>query len=774
MKVTFKIIIAFLKRFIAPWALAVAGLTIAYAVFYMIVVQASFDLRFDRNFEKADHIFLYSRTGVGVPFNNIWTSRAEVEAIAARYPEIQNFTHVRTQNIRFRITDDQTGVERFFDEYITSADAGFLEMFQPKILLGDINRALTSGIVRYAVLTESAARRMFGNENPIGQIIHYSSSWWMTDNLQFIVVAIIADFPANSSMQNGVYIFIDTYRQGRIYFELDPQNRERLLQRMNEEQFMTRLAGVEEDTWQFELTPLPRVHLSAEGEGNPVLIILLLTVGILLLVVSYINFLNFSIALAPVRMKNINLRKILGESTFMLRLSVVLEAVFLSIVAFLVSILIINFMNTGALADFFRADLALSENVGLLFFVGAISILSGSLAGLYPAIYTTAFNPAMALSGSFSHTSHNKWLRGILTGLQFTVAIFLITVMLFINRQYNFMRNADWGIQTENIIYAQIHWTDWHFVNDFITELSRNPHILDITASERLFGQERGQRWSGDILAGREIDALEIWRVKPNFFDFFGANIIQGEGFKGSDRDRMILNRAFFREYNIVEEINANFGDLRGYELVGIVEDFNFQSFHRNISPVAFLQINEQNHHLNYVFVKTDGTNTRQIIDFIRDTRERFTHEPAEIRLLTETIQALYQAEHNTARLVSICGIIAIIVAITGLYGLVLFNARAKRKSIAIRRVHGATITEILLMLNQNLFIQFAVSCLIAFPLAYYAVSRWLENFAYQTPMSWWVFALGGLIVLAVSLLTVSWESYKAARVNPVEGIKSE
>ena len=774
MKLTIKSIFTFLRRFIAPWTIAVAGLAIAYAVFYMIVVQVSFDLRFDRNFENADRIFLYSRTGVGVPWGrSTGATLAEVGVIVSRYPEIQNFTHVRSMNIRFRITDDRTGEERFFDENMTTVNTEFIEMFQPRILLGDINRAIASTDSRYAILSESTARRMFGNENPIGEIIHYTTSWWHPNVLEFIIVAIFADFPDNSSLKNGVYLLANHHLGGVTYFEIDPRNRNRLLQRMNEEQVMARLVGVEEDDWRIELTPLPRVHLSAEGEGNPVLIILLLTVGILLLVVSYINFLNFSVALTPVRMKNINLRKILGESTFMLRLSVVLETVFLSLVAFLLSILLIRFMNVGALADFFRADLALSENLGLLFFVGVISILSGFLAGLYPAIYTTAFNPAMALSGSFSHTSHNKWLRNILTGLQFTVAIFLITTMLFINRQYNFMRNADWGIQTENVIYAQLHWTDRYFVNDFITELSRNPHIWDITASERLPGQERGQSWGNIPFGGTVINDLEIWHVKPNFFDFFGATIIQGEGFREHDRDRMILNRAFFREHNIVEEVNTNFGDLRGNELVGIVEDFNFQSLHRNISPVAFILINEENHHLNYVFVKTDGANTCQVIDFIRDTRRRFTQEPAEIRLLTETIQALYQAEHNTARLVSICGIIAIIVAITGLYGLVLFNARAKRKNIAIRRIHGASIVEILLMLNKNLFIQFAVSCLVAFPLAYYAVHRWLENFAYQTPMYWWVFALGGFIVLIVSLLTVSWESYKAASANPVKGIKS-
>ena len=242
----------------------------------------------------------------------------------------------------------------------------------------------------------------------------------------------------------------------------------------------------------------------------------------------------------------------------------------------------------------------------------------------------------------------------------------------------------------------------------------------------------------------------------------------------------MVVNHTFLKEYDLNEEkINNRYipGNQRNYEIIGVIEDFNYKSLHEGIKPMAFVTIPDdatKKYYYNWVFVKTYGTNTKQTMEYISNTWKKFSDNPVEVLSLTDTIQSLYKKEHNTAKLVSVCGIIAIIVAIIGLYGLILFDSKAKRKNIAIRKIHGASIPGIMLMLNKSLFTRFAVSCLVAFPLAYYIVSRWLEDFPYKTPMYWWVFVLGGFIVLVTALLTVSWESYKAANGDPVKVIKSE
>ena len=542
---------------------------------------------------------------------------------------------------------------------------------------------------------------------------------------------------------------------------------------MNDDQFMQNIEGREDEIWEYELTALPKIHLwfQAKGEGNPVTVIALLSVGILLLVVSYINFLNFSVAMASVRVRNLNIRKIFGESSFMLKMSVIMETVFLSFVSFLLSILVIQFLNTGAMKDFFIADLSITKNPDLLFFAGLISIVAGFLAGIYPAFYSTAFNPAVAISGTFTLSSHNKWLKNILTSVQFIAAIFLITATLFVKIQYDYMRNKDWGIQTENVLFLNIELIR-DDVENFMTELKQYANIVDVTTSSFYPGGQNGLQGWGRKFEGVSIN-IKVWSVKSDFFDFFGVKLINGETFKENDHDKMILNRAFSKEYDFNDDIMNKY--ISGYEIIGIVENFNYKSVQTGVEPLAFILIPDNRKYLyNWVFVKTNGANKTQTAEYISKTWKKFSSEPVEVLSLTDTIKSLYQKEYNTASLVSICGIIAIIVAVIGLYGLILFDAKAKRKTIAIHKIHGASITEVMLMLNHGLLVRYAISCLVAFPLSYYAVQRWLEEFAYTTPIYWWVFALGGIIVLIISLLTVSWESYKAACANPLEVIKTE
>jgi len=531
MQLIIKNIIIVLKRFGVSCLLAVTGLAIAFAVFYMTAVQSYYDLRFDRNFEKANSIFLFSRVfpNSGVDFFS--TNTIEPGVCAERYPEIRNYCYLRSGQFKFTLNDDNSVEERYFFENLTSASIGFIDMFKPRLLHGDIKQAFTQG---YAMLTQSAAKSLFGEKYPIGEKIFYNNN---TDELIAVTVAAVcADFPENCSLENGVYQFqpeLDRRFSGfTTYFEIIPSDKDILQKKMNDDQYEPLIPlpmpSADKRIWQFKLTALPDVHFQfpPQGEKPVTVIILLMSVGLLLLVVSYINFLNFSVAMAPFRFKSITLRKILGENAFMLKLSMVIETVFFSFMAFLLSILFIFFLNTGALRDFFRADLAIAANPGLLFFIGIFSIMAGFLSGLYPAFYTTAFNPAMAISGSFFLSFHNKWLKNILIGLQFVAAIFLITTTLFINIQYYYMRNKDWGINTKDVLYLNVK-PIYREVDAFMEELKRNANIAEITAGSRFPGQKTDMGF-GEPFEGVSI-SLSGWYLKPNSFDFFGVHVTKGD-----------------------------------------------------------------------------------------------------------------------------------------------------------------------------------------------------------------------------------------------------
>jgi putative ABC transport system permease protein len=767
MKLIIKHFILVLKRFRTSSLLNILGLAVAYAVFFMIVIQTYYDFSFDRNFEKADSIFLYSRIIPG-GFGRIYTNTTEPEECAKRYPEIKNFCYLKQRDQVFDVKDSLGGVQNF-SVVTTFASAGFVDVFTPRVIAGDARQSFAFG---KSMLTVSVAKKFFGNENPVGKTFFYHNS-----DSPITVTAVCADFTDNCSMKNGVYLFQgEDFRSQwnyTTYFEINPRDKERLLKTLNKDQYMQKFTNrTQDEIWQYELTALPDIHLHfpEKGEGNLTTIISLLATGILLLIISYINFLNFSIAMAPVRVKSFNIRRILGESPWALKLSVVLEAVFLSCIAFLLSILFVNFLNTGAVKDFFRADLSISANWRILLAVGGFSLVTGVFAGIYPAFYTTSFKPAMALTGSFSVMSHTRWLKNILIGIQFITAIFLVIVTLFIKMQHDYLRNKDWGIRTENVLYLNTNAIVNDFEN-FETELKRNPEIVDVTFSQNFPGQDAIQQWVNDDFEGKEI-IITAWVVRPDFLDFFGVNnIIAGNGFDANDEDKMILNQIFSKEYGISDVFGK---EINGNEIIGIVEDFNFKSLREPVKPMAFVPKKRNWGYYGWAFIKIAGSDAPKAIDYIHNTWKNFTKEPLDVQFLDETLDNLYKKENNLAKLVAICGTIAIIVAIMGLYGLILFNAKAKRKTIALHKVHGASKTEVIFMLNHSLLVQFVVAYVIAVPLAYYVVNRWLEGFAYKMPMYWWVFILGGIIVLVISLITVSWQSYRAASVNPVEALKGE
>ena len=292
MEIIIKNFILVLRRFGAPGVLAVIGLAISYSVFYMVVVQSFFDLRFDRNFEKADSIFFYSRIMPNRSGDSwrVQTNTIEPRECAEKYPEIINFCYLSQYDAMFNIIDEETGNVHYLIEDVTFASIGFIDMFKPKILYGDVSRAFTP---EHAMLTESTAKKLFGNKNPIGEIIDFKHTWYGNQTLS--VAAVCDDFPDNCSLKNGIYAYQQERERSEwgyaTYFEIDPSNCVRLLEKLNEEQEITKLSGRENETWQFELTALPKVHLwfPAKGTGNPVTVIALLTIGIMLLVVSYIN-----------------------------------------------------------------------------------------------------------------------------------------------------------------------------------------------------------------------------------------------------------------------------------------------------------------------------------------------------------------------------------------------------------------------------------------------------------------------------------------------------
>jgi putative ABC transport system permease protein len=768
MRLILKNFLFVLKRFKVSSALNILGLSLAFAVFFVIVVQIRYDFGFNRNFGKTDNIYLLTKYWPHSDVRWTTTNTGTPKTIAARFPEVKNYCFLEEYAKQTFDVQDDGNNRHEFEEMAVCASAGIMDMFTPEVIAGDARQAFTEP--GRAMLSESVAKKFFGNSDPLGKT--FSSH---ERNEPITVVAVCRDFPDNCSLSNGIYMMqaedVDSEWSYTSYLEISGRDRDKILTALNNEASVLKDG---EEEWVFELTALPDIHLKfpAKGKGSMSTTVSLLATGILLLIIAYINFVNFYVAMAPVRLKSFNIRRIMGENPFFLKFSIAMEAVLTSLTAAVISTLFIYCFSAGAVREFFQADISLSKNPELFLLMSAFFLTAGFAAGIYPALYSTAFKPAMAVSGLFLLSTGSKILKNTLVVIQFAASVILITVSCFVRIQHDYMQDKSWGIKKENVVYLRV-WPLRDNILVFQSELMKNPEILDLACSAFLPGEERPMNWQRTF-EGVEVKMV-VCPVSPNYLHFFGINIVEGRDFEIADMSgngRYIFNRTFVKKYG--------FGDITGKDLyghdagkvIGIMEDFNFESLREPVRPIAFVTGLNYMNRFAYMLVRINGQNTAETLDYMHNLCKQFSNEPVEIAFLDETLHQLYKQENNLAELILIFGLITVIVTVMGVYGLILFNVKSKRKTIAIHKINGASITEIIMMLNRGFTVRFVIAYIVAVPLAYLIVSRWLENFAYKTPVHWWIFAAVGILIFTVTALTVSWQSWKAAVANPADGIK--
>lgn len=775
MKAIFRNFFFVLKRFKTSSILNILGLSAAFAVFSVVIIQVYYDFSFDHNFKKSDSIYFFTQEftdgekGITMP-----TPLAK--EMSEKFPEIKNYCLLNYPEDAIFDVVSISGNRLKFTEKFNKATVGLLNVFTPEILAGDARQALTEQ--NKAMISESTAHKFFGNSNPIGQTI----SFHFSKNV-LTIVAVYKDFPKNCSLNNGIYTQLPDDRPENYnysgYFEVSPNDVNKLSGKINGKKKYGEL------TWQrfnnpafkvkAEFTLLNEMHFYFQKKmnaGSLTTTLSLLAIGILTLIIAYINFLNFSIAMAPARVRGLNIQKILGAKPRKLRWGIAAEASIFSLISFLFAIFLISIFKESSINEYFSADLSLLKNWFILSSIGLSAIIFGIIFGLYPASYVTSFQPIVALSGSFSMSGRSIKLRNTLITFQFISAISLIIISVFINRQHDYMQKRSWGIQKENIAYlpyGQVK-TDMKTFGD---ELKKNPHILEYTASAFIPGELK-MSW-GREFEGKSISAW-IWPVQSNFLHFFGVPIVEGRDFLESDsigQHGMIFNQKILKQYTLKNVVGKDFdGFDNKFSIVGIAKNINYSSLRDSINPMAFVIMD--NKWMHWFFIKISGKDTPATIESIKQTWKKYSDEDFDLKFLDASLNELYKNESNLAKLISIFGLVIIVIAVMGVYGLIVFNARYKSKEIAIRKVNGASELEIMLMLNRSALIQLAIAFVVAVPLAYYIVHRWLEQFAYKTPIYWWVFLLAGLLVFVITVITVSWQSQKAATANPVEAIKNE
>ena len=800
MKIALHNFLTTLRRYKVSSLLNIVGLTLAFTAFYVILVQVRWEMTFNRAIPEAERIYLVAPRS---PFNetaySICSTRPDGEQLIACSPEIEAGGCIRPWRGEQPVWVKRHGEFLCFRMSLNSVSTGFLATVGMRAVEGDL-QALTQP--NSVALSRSQAERLG---------VHTGDLLWFGDregkrvDTQHEVVAIYEDFPANSSLAHIVAVFDvgdrdinqashwnDCYFV-RLRAGADPDavaRRWEVIHTENNRAYMERMAPVwGEEVTEEELNdrrdcllvPLDELYFDRRvfdgmgtfPSGSATLTYSLLSVAVLVIVIALINFVNFFFALVPVRLRPVNILKVFGAPTRSLRFSFLFEAFGFMLLAQLCAWYVAIALKGTEFASYVSSSLALGDNLPVLAISLGISLVAALVAGSFPAWYITSFNPAMAAKGSFVGSTAGRRFRTALLGVQFTISIALIVFSAFTLLQQRYVRRFDLGFDHERVLTFETNsrrLVRTERFEEFASALMQDPQVVGVTAGQGPLVVGNYSIW------GREIDGEEVMihvrPVRSNFLDVLGIPILAGEGFRPEhNRDttwHYVVNDLLARK-------GVGIGDrLDDGVVVGICPDIHFRPLQYPVVPFAFVTLSDD---MDTFYVRlAAGANPDAVCDHIRRTVERLDSDcdPIEIRFMDEGIDAQYARERRIATIVGLFTVLAVVIALMGVFGIVLFETQHRHREVAIRKVMGATTAEVLRLFNRRYVVLVTVCFILAAPVGYWTVDRWLGSFAYRTPMHWWVFVAAFAVVLAVTIATVTFCSWRAAGENPADCVKSE
>lgn len=790
MRLIIRNFIRIFQRFKLAMGLNLLGLAVAFVAFLLLMMQWNYDREFDRHDPNAEYIYRIDMGG-GDRGKLAVICRPLAEMLMQSSPHIQAGCLLNSWEFEPVLTVEQNGVRNTFKESMMSVSDGFTDVFHFDLVEGEV-KSLAD--VKHILIPLSVSQKWFGNESAVGKMVFNEMGNSLT------VCGVYRDFPKNSTIGNIIYGSMGNENKQEwsnwnynFYIRTDLKDtravQELIDSYLNREDVKNsdeRLAdGVE-----LFAVALPDIH-----SYEPVLydntprtskqtMMLIFSIAIVILLIAGINYTNFSTAISPLRMKNINTQKVLGATSGELRRDLLTESVIVSLFAYLLGILILWNLEQTALNQLVKADIHIWNHPFLLLITAGIAIVLGLLAGLYPAYYTTSFEPALVLKGSFGLSPKGRMLRNLLMGFQFIASFALIIGSLFMYLQNRYTHTASLGYDKEALIVSDLSWNSKKSCTVLENQLKTHPEIAEVTFTQHPFAME------GDVYMnwGREYKdkdiSFNVLCVSPSFPDVVGLKPKEGRNFR--EGDQQMKFGAFLINEKMQKEYGIQVGDMiDSMQVVGVVPDYIYGSMRRSITPTALMVYGKQMIEWNggspentyaYMYVKTQkGVNLDDALHIVRGELEKVDPDyPFDVRFFDDVLNQLYKNEQRLTTLITLFSLLAVFISVVGVFGLVVFDSESRRKEIGVRKVLGSTTGEILWMFNKNYLRILVVCFIIASPFAWYGVNGWLQNFAYKIPIYWWVFLIAFLLVSVVTLLTVTYQNWHAANENPVNSIKNE
>ena len=520
---------------------------------------------------------------------------------------------------------------------------------------------------------------------------------------------------------------------------------------------------------------------SAGRSGSKTTTYTLLAIAILVIVIAFINFINFFFALVPVRLKSVNTRKILGASRSNLVFGIVVESVVMIIVALALAAGIVKLFCGSTFAALIPCSALISNNIAIAFGTALGGIVLAIVSSLYPALYITAFPPAFALKGSFGTASKGMTFRVGLICFQFIVSLILIICASFVTMQRQYMLHYDMGFDRSNLLQVNTSSKIAAMRESATSELRNNPEIKDVTFASGDIVTSFRMDW-GRPFKGEQIN-FKCYPVQHNFLDFMGIEIVEGRNFTDSDElcdnGVFIFNEAARDKFGLTLEDKIH-GHQTETDIVGICKNFNYKALSEGIEPFALYIFGKNSWTtLNTLYIRTQpGADIPTLIDWIKTKLNEMDpsvpKDEFDVMFFDSRLDSEYGRERNTSRIILLFTVLAITISLMGVFGLVMFEAEHRRKEIAIRRINGASVVDVLKMFNIK-FIRIVIVCFVlSIPISWLIVDAYLKGFAYRMPTHWWVFFSAFLSVMIVTLIVVTLRCLSAALSNPIKSIKTE
>lgn len=786
-------------------AINIFGLAVGIATCLLMLIFVIDELSYDRFHKKADRIY---RVDSDIMFGGNHMVMAVGPdpmgpTLKRDFPQVEQYTRFRN----YGGLQVRKGTENVEERNVIYADSTLFDVFDlqlngnPKTALAEPNAV---------VITEKLAKKYFNTADAVGKTLVINNS----EN--FKVTGVIKNMPHQSHFSFDIYVSLSRAEESRqnswlsnnftTYVVLqkgtDPKKFEAQLNTFVDKYVGPQAQEImnidpksfkESGNWvRYNLMPLTRIHLYSGKEaelranGNIQYVYIFSAIAVFILLIACVNFMNLSTARSSKRAKEVGVRKVLGSNRQNLVTQFLSESLLLATISLMIAMalawLLLPFFNqlSGK-----QLSLNFFERPWLLPLLLLMAIIVGLLAGSYPAFYLSSFKPILVLKGKLTAGFKSGWLRSALVVFQFAISIFLIVGTVVIQGQLNYIRNKELGYNREQVLILENAYSLGNGVKTFRQELLNLPGVQNASISG--FLPTGGNRTDSPLFPNASMDqkhavSMQNWWIDEAYIPTMDMKMAKGRNFSPqlpTDSSGVIINEAAAKLLGFTDPLNKplyHISDLekkvvRQYQIIGVVKDFNFNSLRQTVSPLVFFLGDDRGSIT--VRIKTD--NIKNLLGQIEEKWKAVVpSQPFNYTFMDDAFNNLYAAEQRVGIISLSFSVLAIFIACLGLFGLVTFAAEQRTKEIGIRKVLGATVANIVQLLSKDFMKLVLISAVVAFPLAWWVMHQWLQDFAYRIDIGWWVFAIAGLVAALIALATVSFQAVRAALTNPVKNLRSD